>query len=293
MKYERIKPLFGDDFAKLQNAKVLLLGVGGVGGHCLDCLCRSGVRHITIVDFDTYDASNQNRQLHSELHEGEVKVHALQKHYPHIQIINTKIDEAWVEAFDFSGYDVVLDAIDDIKPKLAVAQKCHKKLISSLGSAKRLDPTKVEVSDIWKSYGDKFGAKIRYELKKRGFNKKYKVIFSAEEAKTKEKASFMGVTATFGLVMCAEALGVLRRRKMDSLQTNPLMCEGIIGDGCGGGRIFYVENETLYALDPIAQESIVLLEGIQKAKKISKAKCTITIECEDETLLFDLSQMRP
>lgn len=293
MKYERIKPLFGDDFAKLQNAKVLLLGVGGVGGHCLDCLCRSGVKHITIVDFDTYDASNQNRQLHSELHEGEVKVHALQKHYPHIQIINAKIDEAWVETFDFSGYDVVLDAIDDIKPKLAVAQKCHKKLISSLGSAKRLDPTKVEVSDIWKSYGDKFGAKIRYELKKRGFNKKYKVIFSAEEAKTKEKASFMGVTATFGLVMCAEALGVLRRRKMDSLQTNPLMCEGIIGDGCGGGRIFYVENETLYALDPIAQESIVLLEGIQKAKKISKAKCIITIECEDETLLFDLSQMRP
>lgn len=206
MKHERIKSLLGDDFSKLQNAKVLLLGVGGVGGHCLDCLSRSGVANITIVDFDTYDLSNQNRQMWSELHEGEIKVEALQRHYPHIETINAKIDEQWVWDFDFDEYDLVLDAIDDIKAKLALAQKCHKKLISSLGSAKRLDPTKVQVGDIWKSYGDKFGSKIRYELKKRGFNKKYKVIFSAEEAKVKDKGSFIGVTATFGLVMCSEAV---------------------------------------------------------------------------------------
>lgn len=206
MKHERIKSLLGDDFSKLQNAKVLLLGVGGVGGHCLDCLSRSGVANITIVDFDTYDLSNQNRQMWSELHEGEIKVESLKKHYPYIETINAKIDEQWVWDFDFDEYDLVLDAIDDIKAKLALAQKCHKKLISSLGSAKRLDPTKVQVGDIWKSYGDKFGSKIRYELKKRGFNKKYKVIFSAEEAKVKDKGSFIGVTATFGLVMCSEAV---------------------------------------------------------------------------------------
>lgn len=206
MKHERIKSLLGDDFSKLQNAKVLLLGVGGVGGHCLDCLSRSGVANITIVDFDTYDLSNQNRQMWSELHEGEIKVESLKKHYPHIETINAKIDEQWVWDFDFDEYDLVLDAIDDIKAKLALAQKCHKKLISSLGSAKRLDPTKVQVGDIWKSYGDKFGSKIRYELKKRGFNKKYKVIFSTEEAKVKDKGSFIGVTATFGLVMCSEAV---------------------------------------------------------------------------------------
>jgi tRNA A37 threonylcarbamoyladenosine dehydratase len=96
---------------------------------------------------------------------------------------------------------------------LALAQKCYKKLISSFGSAKRLDPTKVQVSDIWKSYGDKFGSKIRYELKKRGFKKKYKVIFSSEEVVTKEKGSFMGVTATFGLVMCAEAIKEIRKKE--------------------------------------------------------------------------------
>lgn len=206
MRYERIKSLLGDDFSKLQNAKVLLLGVGGVGGHCLDCLSRSGVVHVTIVDFDTYDESNQNRQMWSELHEGEVKVEALKKHYPHVEIINVRIDEQWVWDFDFDEYDLVLDAIDDTKAKLALAQKCYKKLISSFGSAKRIDPTKIQVSDIWKSYGDKFGSKIRYELKKRGFKKKYKVIFSSEEAKVKEKGSFVGVTGSFGLVMCSEAI---------------------------------------------------------------------------------------
>lgn len=206
MRYERIKSLLGDDFSKLQNAKVLLLGVGGVGGHCLDCLSRSGVVHVTIVDFDTYDESNQNRQMWSELHEGEVKVEALKKHYPHVEIINVRIDEQWVWDFDFGEYDLVLDAIDDTKAKLALAQKCYKKLISSFGSAKRIDPTKIQVGDIWKSYGDKFGSKIRYELKKRGFKKKYKVIFSSEEAKVKEKGSFVGVTGSFGLVMCSEAI---------------------------------------------------------------------------------------
>ena len=212
-KYDRIKLVLQDDFVKLENAKVLLLGVGGVGSFCLDCLYRSGVRDITIVDFDTYDASNQNRQMWSELHENEVKVEALKQHYPELSIINRRIDEAWVEAFDFEPYDLILDAIDDRNAKLALAQKCHKKLISSFGSAKRLDPTKVQVGDIWKSYGDKFGSKIRYELRKRGFKKKYTVVFPSEEAQVEEKGSFMGVTATFGLTMCAEAIKAIRKKK--------------------------------------------------------------------------------
>lgn len=211
MKHQRIKLLLQDDFAKLENAKIILLGVGGVGSFCLDCLVRSGIKDITIVDYDTYDESNQNRQMWSELHDGELKVEALQQHYPNVKIINKRIDEEWVKEFDFSEYDLVLDAIDDTKAKLAIAQKCYKKLISSFGSAKRLDPTKIKVDDIWKTYGDRFGSKIRYELKKRGFKKKYKVIFSSEEANIKEKGSFMGVTASFGLTMCAEAIKILRK----------------------------------------------------------------------------------
>ena len=209
-RYERIKPLLGDDFVKLQDAKVILLGVGGVGGICLDCLSRSGIKDITIVDFDSFDESNQNRQLWSELHQNELKVQALKEHYPTLKIVDARVDEQWVWEHDFDKYDVVLDAIDDTKAKLALAQKCHKKLISSFGSAKRLDASQVKVDDIWKSYGDRFGAKIRYELKKRGFKKKYKVIFSSEEALTKEGGSFMGVTATFGLMMCSEAIKKIR-----------------------------------------------------------------------------------
>jgi len=210
MRHDRIKTLLKDDFVKLEDSKILLLGVGGVGGFCLDCLYRSGVKNITIVDFDSFDVTNQNRQLYSEQHLDEVKVEALKQHYPEIQTINKRIDEDWVWEFDFDSYDLVLDAIDDTKAKLALAQKCHKKLISSFGSAKRLDATKVEVSDIWKSYGDRFGSKIRYELRKRGFKKKYKVIFSSEEAVSKEKGSFVGVTATFGLTMCSEAIKKIR-----------------------------------------------------------------------------------
>ena len=210
-KHDRIKLLLKDDFTKLEDANIILLGVGGVGSFCLDCLYRSGVKNITIVDFDTYDETNQNRQMWSELHENEVKVEALQIHYPEIKILNVRIDEEWVWDFDFDEYDVVLDAIDDTKAKLALAQKCYKRLISSFGSAKRLDPTQIKVDDIWKSYGDKFGSKIRYELRKRGFKKKYKVIFSSEEAVVKEKGSFMGVTAAFGLTMCSETIKFLRK----------------------------------------------------------------------------------
>jgi len=198
--------LFGESFEKLQGAKVLLLGVGGVGSFCLDCLIRSGVEDITIVDFDNFDESNQNRQMWSELHPNASKVLSFKEHYPTISVIEQKIDPAWVEVFDFEPFDLVLDAIDDTHAKLALAQKCYKKLISAVGSAKRLDPTKIEVATIWKTHGDRFGAKIRYELKKRRFSKNYPVVFSSEPARTKEKGSFMGVTAAFGLTMCSQAV---------------------------------------------------------------------------------------
>jgi len=214
MRYNRIKLLLQDDFSKLQNANIILLGVGGVGSFCLDCLYRSGVKNITIVDFDTYDETNQNRQMWSELHHNELKVDSLKQHYPEIEIINKRVDEEWIEKYDFEKYDLVLDAIDDTKAKLALAQKCYKKLISSFGSAKRVDPTQIKVDDIWKSYGDKFGSKIRYELRKRKFTKKYRVIFSSEEAKIKEKGSCMAVTASFGLTMCAEAIKDIREKNV-------------------------------------------------------------------------------
>jgi len=212
VRFERSRMLFGDDFSEIEKAKVLLLGVGGVGSYCLDCLYRTGVRDITIIDFDTFDETNQNRQMWSEHHLGESKVLSLKEHYPEIIAIEKRVDEEWVKAFDFEPYDLVLDAIDDRGAKLALAQKCYKKLISATGSAKRLDPTKIEVATIWKTHGDRFASKIRYELKKRRFTKKYPVIFSSEPAHVKVKGSFMAVTAAFGLTMCSVAIKKLTEK---------------------------------------------------------------------------------
>ncbi len=212
MRHERTRQLFGADHARLQQAKILLLGVGGVGSMALECLYRTGITDITIVDFDTYDESNMNRQLWSELHVNEIKVDALKQHYPEVTTLNQKVDAAWIEQFDFEPYDLVLDAIDDIHAKLALAPRCYKKLISATGSAKKLDPTQVRVDSIWRSQGDPFASKIRRELKRRKFDRNYRCIFSAETARTKEKGSFMGVTAAFGLAMSSEAIQQLLRQ---------------------------------------------------------------------------------
>lgn len=74
---------------------------------------------------------------------------------------------------------------------------------------------------------------------------------------------------------------------------DPLVCEGIVGDGCGGGRLFFIEDETLYAHDPLSKENRELLTNIKKAKNISKKGCIITIECEEQKIEFDLSKVKP
>ena len=205
MRYIRCKELFDKDFKKLQTAKVLILGVGGVGSYVLDCLYRSGVNDITIVDFDTFDVSNQNRQIGSEF-VGESKVDVFAKLYPSITTINAQIDTQWVEEFDFAPYDIVVDAQDTTKVKIALAKKCYKKLIMSVGSAKRYDASKIEVATIWKTHGDALARKIRNELKKAKFDRNFVVVFSPEEDRCKGSGSFVGVTGSFGLMICSEVV---------------------------------------------------------------------------------------
>jgi len=205
MRYTRCKELFGDKFDKLQKAKVLILGVGGVGSYTLDCLYRSGVSDITIVDFDTFDITNQNRQIGSEF-VGELKVDVFARLYPSITTINIQIDTKWVEEFDFNPYDIVVDAQDTTKVKIALAKKCYKKLIMSVGSAKRYDASKIEVATIWKTHGDALARKIRNELKKVKFDRNFLVVFSPEEDRCKSSGSFVGVTGAFGLMICSEVI---------------------------------------------------------------------------------------
>ena len=199
--------LFGEDnFKKLQKTKVLILGVGGVGSYALDCLYKSGITNITILDYDSYDETNLNRQIGAKGNIGKNKVEVLSKLYPGIKTINQKMDLEWVESFDFEPYDIVIDAADTTKVKVEVAKKCYKKLIMSLGSAKRYDFSKIEVTTIFKTHGDALARKIRYELKKAKFNKKFTVVFSTEEPSCKDKGSFVAVTGAFGLAICSEVV---------------------------------------------------------------------------------------
>ncbi len=206
MRFERCRMLFGDeDFEKIQASKILILGIGGVGSYALDCLYRSGVSDITILDFDIYDETNQNRQIGSDAI-GESKVDTLAKLYPGVKTIHQRMDMAWVAAFDFEPYDIVIDAADTTKVKIEVARKCYKKLIMALGSAKRYDANKIEVASIWKTHGDALARKIRNELKKAKFDRNFTVVFSPEEDKCKEKGSCVAVTGAVGLTVCSETI---------------------------------------------------------------------------------------
>lgn len=206
MKYSRCVKLFGEEgFAKLQKAKVILLGTGGIGSFALDCLYRTGITNITIVDFDVYEESNRNRQIGSEA-VGEVKVDVLKEKYPGVVAKNAKIDLEWIKNNDLSSYDLVLDAIDDIPAKIEIICRYYKKLISTTGGAKRLDPTKIEYKSIWDTQNDSFAKKIKYELKKRNFKRKFRVVTSSEGANCKDLGSFVGVTGSFGLTLCSVAV---------------------------------------------------------------------------------------
>ena len=193
MKYDRSKKLFGEDvFEKFKDVKLILLGVGGVGSFALDALYNTGITNITIVDFDTYEESNMNRQMGSHGNIGRVKVEALKEKYPEVTAIHIKITPDWIDNFDFSSYDYILDAIDDVKPKVHLIKKHFTKIISTSGVAKRIDPSKIEYIYIWDTYNHPFIKKIRTELKNQGFKKKFKVIFSSELPMCLEKGSFEG-----------------------------------------------------------------------------------------------------
>lgn len=213
-KYDRTIKLFGQNtFEKFQNTKLILLGVGGVGSFALDALYNTGITNITIVDFDSYEESNLNRQLGSVGNIGRIKVEALKEKYPLVTAIHAKITPEWIDLHDFKQYDYILDAIDDIKPKVHLIKKYYNKIISTSGGAKRIDPSKIEYLSIWDTYNDPFIRKIRTELKAAGFKKKFKVIFSSENPLCIEKGSFEGVTGSFGLMMASVTVQKILAKK--------------------------------------------------------------------------------
>ncbi len=214
-RFTRVKWLIGEEnFNKISQTNVLVCGLGGVGGMCVDALYRSGFNKFTLVDADRFEITNQNRQIHSE-NTGEEKAKVFQRIY-NAEGIVSKIDETFLKKFDLSKFDLVIDAIDDIPAKVTLAHFIDFKrqiFVSSTGGARKLDPTRIKTTSIFKTHGDALAKKFRYELRKSGFKGDFDVVFSNEEPHCKDLGSFMGVTASFGLALASLAMRKVLNKK--------------------------------------------------------------------------------
>lgn len=183
---------------KLQNSRVAIFGVGGVGGYVCEALVRSGVGHFDLIDNDTVSLTNINRQiiaLHSTI--GKLKVDVMKER---MLDINPDVDVSvhpcfylpeTADQFDFSNYDYVVDAIDTVtgKIEIIVQAAAHQvPVISSMGAGNKLNPAMMEVSDIYKTSVCPLARVMRRELKKRHI-KHCKVVYSKEKAIQPSQAS--------------------------------------------------------------------------------------------------------
>ena len=184
--------LLGEEaYQKLSHAHILVCGLGGVGGTALEALARSGVSSFTLVDFDKVAPSNLNRQiLYTSNDIDKPKVEIAKKRILDINksikvvMINNKVSEELLKSMP-KEYSYIIDAIDDIKGKVELVKFAFKNnipIITSLGMANRLDPSKVVITSLNKTTIDPLARKLRYELKKAGIDTgKVDVAFSKEE----------------------------------------------------------------------------------------------------------------
>jgi len=199
---ERTELLIGTDgLSKLKSSRVLVVGTGGVGAYAAEMLCRSGIGVLTIVDSDKVKESNINRQLialHSTI--DHYKVDILLERFrdinpdAKIRAINEFLTEDNIDTIVENNYDYVVDAIDSIAPKIALIKYCIKNninIVSSMGAGGRLDPSKIEVSDISKTYQCALARIVRERLKKENIYKGVTVVFSSEPVR---KESVIEVT---------------------------------------------------------------------------------------------------
>ena len=192
--FSRTQMLLGEDaMEKLQRARVIVFGVGGVGGYTVEALARCGIGQIDLCDSDTVSVSNINRQIlatHSTV--GMLKVEAAKQRILDINprcVVRTHPffylpDTA--DRFDFTAYDYIVDAIDTVTGKLQLVERAvaaGTPIICSMGTGNKLDPAAFLVADISKTSMCPLSRIMRKELKKRGINH-LKVVYSQEEALT-------------------------------------------------------------------------------------------------------------
>ncbi|MCI5862812.1 MAG: tRNA threonylcarbamoyladenosine dehydratase [Lachnospiraceae bacterium] len=188
--FQRFAMLIGKDkIEELNKKKVIIFGLGGVGGSLAEALTRAGIGHFTLVDKDSFDETNLNRQLFATyktvgMNKTDVAKEKMLSINPNAEIETRKMfflpensDE-----FDFSQYDYVVDAIDNVTAKIALILKAKKEganVISSMGMGNKFDPTQIKIDDIYKTSVCKLAKVMRKELKKRGVTD-LKVAYSTE-----------------------------------------------------------------------------------------------------------------
>ena len=190
-RFSRSTPLLTEEgIERLRRAKIAVFGIGGVGGFAVEALARSGVGFIDVFDNDTVSVSNLNRQIiATESTVGKDKVEVMKER---ILDIDSSLEVGAYKLFysaetadnvDLSSYEYIIDAIDTVTSKLLLIEKaktCGVKIISSMGTGNKLDPTRLEISDIYKTSVCPLARVMRTELKRRGI-KNLKVLFSKEE----------------------------------------------------------------------------------------------------------------
>lgn len=181
-----------DGLQRLRQSRVLVVGLGGVGGYAAEMLARSGVGSLTLVDGDRVSETNVNRQivaLNSTI--GLSKAQLFDRRIRDINpdcrltVIDEYLrDERIVEVLRSQPFDYVVDAIDTLSPKVFLLYHCHElglNVVSSMGSAGKLDPSQIRVSDISKSHTCPLAAMVRKRLHRMGVTKGIQVVFSTEK----------------------------------------------------------------------------------------------------------------
>ncbi|MDE6668391.1 MAG: tRNA threonylcarbamoyladenosine dehydratase [Muribaculaceae bacterium] len=223
-----VRLLGSEAVGRLARSRMLVVGVGGVGGYAAEMLVRAGVGHLRLIDADNVDITNVNRQLIATLPViGQPKVSLLAERFRNI---NSEVTVETVQEFVTpdnigilleGGFDFVLDAIDTVAPKVALVSYCMKHnipIISSMGAGGRTDPTKVGYADLWETREDGLARAVRQRLRKLGLRRPLKVVASSEaphtasliEIGTTNKRTSYGTLATipalFGIFMSNYAI---------------------------------------------------------------------------------------
>lgn len=215
--FTRTIQLIGEDrFQALQRARVIIFGVGGVGGWCAETLVRTGIQHLTIVDFDTIAPSNLNRQIVATADNiGRSKVQEMQKRLlaicptADIQVIESQYNTDTADSFNLSKYNIVIDAIDmvDCKALLlynATAAGCR--VFSSMGAGRKLSTQSIRVAEFWKVQGCPLARALRTRMKKTGLLPSSKIQCVYSEEISSDQGTIAPVVGVFGMTLANLAI---------------------------------------------------------------------------------------